>query len=188
MEFFVYSRQGVEAVPPFDVPHVFISITTPGDRKGLAKLPESAMTLGVLRLSFHDLDLIADDVLKAMEEDEGEKYTLFGDSDADKIVEFITKHRGQLGAVIVHCDAGVSRSPAVAASIAKTFGKSDDSFFFKRYHPNRRVYRGVLDSYYRKFCDRCNGSGYDPEPEKAGETGACLDCDGRGRPRVEAEL
>jgi predicted protein tyrosine phosphatase len=153
MEFFVYSRRAVELIDPHEVPHIFISITTPGDPQGLAKLPENQRTLGVLRLSFHDFDSIADDVLKSMEEEEGMKYTLFGPSEADQVVNFVDEHLVYAKALIVHCDAGVSRSPATAASIAKCFYKQDDSMFFKRYHPNMRVYRGILEAHFRNFPD-----------------------------------
>jgi predicted protein tyrosine phosphatase len=56
-------------------------------------------------------------------------------------------HSAEFENFIVHCDAGHSRSPAVAAAISKAFGE-DDSMYFKRYRPNMRVYRNLLDVIY----------------------------------------
>jgi predicted protein tyrosine phosphatase len=50
--------------------------------------------------------------------------------------------------IVVHCDAGLSRSPGVAAALAKIHN-GDDSEFFKRHSGlNRRVYRMILDERY----------------------------------------
>lgn len=46
------------------------------------------------------------------------------------------------------CDAGYSRSPAVAAAIAKAFGVDDEEYFSGgRYCPNRHVYRTTLNEF-----------------------------------------
>jgi protein-tyrosine phosphatase len=89
----------------------------------------------VLRLSFFDLDGAA---LGA------EEAQLFGPSDAVKIWDLLALHTPKLGRVIVHCDAGYSRSPAVAAAIARVF-LGDDAWYFRRYLPNRRVHRMLLE-------------------------------------------
>ena len=48
--------------------------------------------------------------------------------------------------VIVHCDAGISRSSGVAAAILKA-KTGDDSQIFNspKYRPNMRCYRIILD-------------------------------------------
>lgn len=44
--------------------------------------------------------------------------------------------------------AGYSRSPAVAAAIAKAFGVDDEEYFSGgRYCPNRHVYRTMLNEF-----------------------------------------
>lgn len=48
--------------------------------------------------------------------------------------------------VIVHCDAGISRSSGVAAAILKAYTGDDSQIFNSpRYRPNMRCYRVVLD-------------------------------------------
>lgn len=39
---------------------------------------------------------------------------------------------------------GQSRSSAVAAAIYKIFSNQDDSYFFDKHTPNRKVYRTIL--------------------------------------------
>ena len=46
----------------------------------------------------------------------------------------------------MHCDAGKSRSPAVAAALARVLDGDDAHFFGGRYTPNMRVYRTLLES------------------------------------------
>jgi len=144
MDIFVYSRPAVERISPHEVPHIFISITTPNDPEGLAKLPEVENTLGVLRLSFYDLDMPKGDATEA---------DVFNAEHGDQVVNFVDLHRSKAERIIVHCDAGHSRSPAVAAAVAKMFYGQDDTPYFKRYRPNMRVFRGVLEAYVRKFSD-----------------------------------
>ena len=50
--------------------------------------------------------------------------------------------------MIVHCDAGISRSSGVAAAILKA-KTGDDSQIFNnpKYRPNMRCYRIVLDEF-----------------------------------------
>jgi hypothetical protein len=43
----------------------------------------------------------------------------------------------------VHCELGMSRSPAVAAAICLGLGE-DSTRFFEEYQPNQFVYRLVL--------------------------------------------
>ena len=60
---------------------------------------------------------------------------LMSDKDAERIVEFLTRHPNV--DVIVHCDAGISRSSGVAAAILKYLTGDDSSIFDNaRLHPN----------------------------------------------------
>jgi protein-tyrosine phosphatase len=68
---------------------------------------------------------------------------------ADEIWQFVEQHREQVGAVVVHCEAGVSRSPTVAAALCKGMG-GDDRRFFRRYQPNMHVYRLMLEAARRR--------------------------------------
>jgi len=132
VEFLVYSRRAIEALAAHDVPHVVISITTTADDQ--ARLPSSERCVGVLRLAFADIERpLAGAVL-------------FGAEHARAICEFIGAHRRAIKRVVVHCDAGFSRSPAVAAALAKCLGE-DDAEFFRRYQPNMHVYQTLLDTW-----------------------------------------
>lgn len=131
MDIYVYSREMMRIREPDDVKHIVISITTDGVP---AKFKMNELTAGVLRLVFPDLDRPTD--LWPEE-------TLFSDEHARTILDFVAKHSDCR--VIVHCDAGRSRSPGVAAALAKIYN-GDDSEFYRRYTPNRRIFRKILDA------------------------------------------
>lgn len=149
VDFCVYSRQMVELIKPYETEHLIISIRTPGDPK-LARLPLNKHTRGVHHLQFHD-------IIAASQEDEDRveregQYILFNDSMARDVLLFVHAHisdttRPPIETLIVHCDAGVSRSAGVAAGLCKSIFAMDDTWAFKRYHPNRRVYRCILNTY-----------------------------------------
>jgi predicted protein tyrosine phosphatase len=135
MEFFIYSRRGLEAARPHEVPHVIISITSgPED---VARLRSNDQCRAVLRLSFPDADAPSE----LFGEDD-----LFSFSQATQIWDFVLRHRDDVQRILLHCDAGVSRSPAVAAAISRGLGRDDAEFFSGRYQPNMRVYRLLLDA------------------------------------------
>ncbi len=139
MEFFVYSRSAIEAVRPHDAPHVIISITSHAD--DVARLRTTDACLGILRLSFVDIERAS----SVHPED-----TLFSPTHATSIWDFVELHRPKIERLLVHCDAGFSRSPAVAAAIARVVNGDDGEFFGDRYKPNPRVYRGLLDAHERR--------------------------------------
>jgi predicted protein tyrosine phosphatase len=95
------------------------------------------MCRGVLRLSFPDADMPSDQYPEDI---------LFSQQHAMKVWKFVREHRATIQRIIVHCDAGVSRSPAVAAAISKVLTGDDAEFFGGRYHPNMRVYRMLLET------------------------------------------
>ena len=65
-------------------------------------------------------------------------------NDAARIVEAFAQYNDRVSQIIVHCDAGYSRSPAVAAALTKALGESDDQYFGHGYCPNMHVYNNVL--------------------------------------------
>lgn len=142
MQFYVYSRPAIERLPPHDVPHVIISITT--TEADVARIPTSPECRGVLRLVFPDADQ-ADHIHSESD--------LFSASHADAVWDFVLAHRADIVRVVLHCDAGMSRSPGVAAALAKVL-VGDDTELFARYRPNMRVYRTLLDRYYARFADQ----------------------------------
>ena len=67
-------------------------------------------------------------------------------SDAKTIVDAFMKYKDRVEQIIVHCDAGYSRSPAVAAALAKALDMSDEVYFSSgQYCPNRHVYRMMMN-------------------------------------------
>jgi predicted protein tyrosine phosphatase len=133
MEFFVYSRDVIARVAPHDVPHVIVSITS--GETDVARFPIPATCRGVLRLVFADLEPRAVDA--------SSRALLFDEEHARRIWTFVLAHRSAIERIVVHCDAGRSRSPAVAAALALAFGE-DHETFFRQYTPNRHVYETLL--------------------------------------------
>jgi predicted protein tyrosine phosphatase len=158
MEFTVYSRPQIEAIKPHtDVEHVIISIRTPGDTSEV-KLPLAGpKTLGVLHLSFYDNAKEAPqppiplrDLGVTRQEYDAAFLglplgTFFDEKMGLEIVLFVRQHHAKAKRIIVHCDDGLSRSPAVVAALAKMLGQ-DDSRYHQDYNPNQRVYRLILGS------------------------------------------
>ena len=97
----------------------------------------------ILRLCFSDADRPGLDVYgkNANESD------LMSDKDANRVVEFILKHIDC--DLIVHCDAGISRSAGVAAAIMKAVNGDDSPIFDSgKYRPNMWCYRKVLTAFH----------------------------------------
>jgi len=134
----VYDRGGIERLAPQPLTHAIVSITSAPDDQ--ATVPEGGTCAGVLRLSFLDVDVV---VPRVREED------LFSEEQARRLWDFVLRHR-DVERLLVHCDAGTSRAPAIAAAVAKVF-EGDDERFFSTYTPNRRVYRTLLDVYEAEY-------------------------------------
>lgn len=69
------------------------------------------------------------------------------DSQAKHIAEVVNNNK-DVEKIVVHCEAGVSRSAGVAAAIGMAIN-GDDSFIFNdgRYCPNSTCYRKVLEAF-----------------------------------------
>ena len=68
--------------------------------------------------------------------------------DADNICGFVNRIKDKVERIIVHCEAGVSRSAGVGAAIMK-FLNGDDMPIFNngRFRPNMTCYRIVLNTF-----------------------------------------
>lgn len=135
----MYSRPAIERVPPHDQPHVVISITTTADDQ--ARIPQGPMCREILRLSFPDVD----SVIEGYSESD-----LFAADDAARVWALVLGLGDEITRVVLHCDAGMSRSPGMAAALSKVLN-GDDTEFFRRYRPNMRVYRTMLNAYEERF-------------------------------------
>ena len=117
--------------------HVWISISGKDDA---ADLPKRKTCRDILRLEFHDLDV---------ELPGYPDVPLFSEEHAGQILDFFNKYRNEVPSLVVHCDAGRSRSPAVAAALTHIMGKQDKPIL-RQYNPNMRVYRMLLDEFYNR--------------------------------------
>ncbi len=130
MEIIVADRQTIEAGILVKAAYILISITDPDQRK--ARIPKQAGLRGELLLSFHNAQPSTGMKLpmhiKLMTEDA-----------ARQIWRFIEKYKATVGTIVIQCEQGMSRSPAVAAAISKMLGR-DETPFWQKYQPNRYVY------------------------------------------------
>lgn len=122
-----------------DEPWAAISIST---YKNEFPLLNENQRIGLLQLSYADID---NSSLESTEE----AYKLFSQEQAEQIWNFLEEYSPKIKTLLVHCEAGISRSPATAAAISKVLN-GDDSFYFKRYTPNAFVYRTILESAARR--------------------------------------
>ena len=104
-------------------------------------ISETNKLIDILRLSFSDADAPGLDVYgNAVAVDD-----LMTDDDARTVTDFVRKYRDKN--IIVHCDAGISRSAGIAAGILKLFTGDDFQIFDNPYyHPNMWCYRKILDN------------------------------------------
>lgn len=72
-----------------------------------------------------------------------EKAQIFSHVHAEEIITFFKDIKDKVNVLLIHCEAGFSRSPAVGAALTKLF-LGDDSEFFENYSPNTRVYKGII--------------------------------------------
>jgi len=126
----VSNRIMVETTP-FEIHHVLISITDPKSSYPLVKA--SPGRFDILYVQFYDLG-----------EPHPKLKPIFNEEIAGRIWSFVNEYKDKVEAIICHCEAGLSRSPAVAAAIAKVL-HGDDSEYFKTFLPNSLVYSTMLN-------------------------------------------
>lgn len=88
--------------------------------------------VGLLRLAFGDVEFAGRDGGITTE-------------DAGQILKFVLRWQDEVDCLLVHCEGGVSRSPAVAAAVFKVLTGQDADYLFERYTPNMLVYRTIVE-------------------------------------------
>ena len=130
MHFVVVGRDEIERGVVVREPYAVISISDPGARK--PKIRKPILFRGALYLKFHDAEAQTHPDIVLMKS-----------AQAKRIWKFVCEHQDKIGTLVVQCEQGASRSPAVAAAICRTLG-GDDSRFFDEFVPNRYVYALLL--------------------------------------------
>lgn len=102
-------------------------------------------------ISVHEANGIKDVLFMNFNDTDSKDLTsgCINDEDAENIKEFIEKYieNDSIDLIIVHCEAGVSRSAGVAAAIMKYLWNDDSAIFDNsKYHPNMLCYRTVLNT------------------------------------------
>lgn len=132
MNFLILSRSNAKkfSYKKQEKPYIIISITDIASEKVVFN--KSSYLKSVLRLNFDDVDTECDNAIS--------------DADAEKIVNFVTAWKNEVDLIVVHCEAGVSRSAGVCAALMLWLNDSDEPIFTNPfYKPNMKCYRTVLN-------------------------------------------
>jgi predicted protein tyrosine phosphatase len=148
MEIRVCDREEIERGLLVRTDYVVISIRDPGRPR--AKVKPQCGLRDVLFLAFHDAEPSANFELPP-------EVRPITPTQADEICAFVRKYEAAVGAIVVHCEQGMSRSPAVAAAISDALGL-DGRRFWQLYTPNPHVYHTVADAFERGAAGRKTGS------------------------------
>ena len=101
--------------------------------------------VGCLQLFFVDAD---HEIFREHAERIGSK--MFNEDTANQIFDFVAEMKAKgVEELLVHCEAGVCRSPAVAAALDKVEIGVDD-YWFKNKCPNALVYRIMLETAHKR--------------------------------------
>jgi predicted protein tyrosine phosphatase len=118
-----------------DRPWAAISITTNGDFPTLSE----ENRLGLLQLAFAD----------TADPDRDDSFT---PARARNILDFVDQMWEQIDVLLIHCEAGLSRSPGVAAALSRIY-YNDDGPWFEYDFPNTLVYQRLVDENKRRARD-----------------------------------
>ena len=132
----VVSRQEIEAGIIVQSAYVVISITDPGSHP--AKIKKSAGLREALRLQFHDA-IPLKGYFKLPPE-----VVLMTEDHARSIWDFIDQWKGAVETIVVHCEQGMSRSPAIAAAICQSVRRGQQAVLSRVLCTNRYVYDLLL--------------------------------------------
>jgi len=124
-----------EAVEDFVANHrdrklAVISITDPKSK--LAKIRD----LPILRLQFHDIEKNY-----PISSECGIKFTTLM---AEEIIGFVDRIKDISEILVIHCEAGISRSAATAAAISRILNLDVSRYFKYPYIPNKLVYQTIM--------------------------------------------
>lgn len=122
------------------VPWACISIADiKGEHPNLCKVK----CQGILQLIFLDSESENDLMMSEIELLKKNESSMFTEEHAEQILDFVDGIWDKVETLMLHCYAGYSRSPAVAAALSKIY-YNNDTHFFNSYSPNKMVYNTIL--------------------------------------------
>jgi len=165
MKFKVLSRQAFEEFKS-DEAYIAISITDPNSEDAI--IGDTNNLHYILTLQFHDVDkpLVKRKECTMCEGtgyleifadvNNGHCYSctdkmdikLFNDENAKTILDFVETYKKGIDFIVVHCEAGISRSAGVAGALSLIYNGTDKEFFEGFFKPNMLMYRKILNIYH----------------------------------------
>jgi len=153
-EFIVMNRLMVESGSLDQIYKKFALISIFSPEIGAPKIPENNKLQAILQVECHDVDYDEDGNITARRgfvEFKDQDIVPFADDMARDIVEFAKKYAQY--PIIVHCDAGLSRSPAAALALSKIINNGERmpemwvrSLVGGMRLYNRYIYRKILNA------------------------------------------
>lgn len=119
------TNRGTAEVIKFDIPYIVISIHSTGSSP--ANITNHSACLGILPICFDDVpyDINTDRVqCKTISEDQANQIWTFVNYHLN-CTKDILQQKAEL--ILIHCDAGVCRSPAIAAAIDLVYSGNNDN-------------------------------------------------------------
>lgn len=138
MKFEVMSRQNARKVSfKKDIEDcIIISITD--IEKDVNHFAQNLHIKGICRVQFDDVEI-----------DEVNHITR---KDAEKIIAFVNSYIDKVDKIIVHCEAGVSRSAGVCAALMLIINGDDMEIFNNpKFCPNMTCYRTILTAFFGSY-------------------------------------
>ena len=133
-------RFHAEAIIPRST-SAMISISGPNNPARLNQLWHRG---NLIRLQFHDADEVGRVSRRLDYPGESKYIQLFTPKDAKHIIDFVNEVKNKVDVILVHCDAGISRSAAVAKFIAEMFNLPFPESYMLY---NKYVYRVLKNTY-----------------------------------------
>lgn len=131
-----------------EIRYAVVSISTPYERivdpERSFTCSEYAFGVGYISLYFDDLDV---QTQIGLPNGKKRNAVILSDKMAQDIWSYMKSVAYNTDLFVIHCDAGRSRSPGIAAGIVKGLGDYD-GYFFDRFTPNRFAYRKMLETVY----------------------------------------
>ena len=153
-KFMVMDKSFMDKVNDHKLPFVIISVLSPEYGIDEVKIPYGAYCKDHLIVKFHDIN--DDGSVNSLKPVTSELVPI-DKTHAKQIIDFALKWRNEVSNFVVHCEAGMSRSPGVALALSeilnldkKTPGVYVDTLYNINFH-NYKVKEQILKTYYKEY-------------------------------------